>query len=60
MNKPKQHPSKPALRLIKGDAPTSELQAAPEIKPEHKSSLVNFMQSFADAVDRDVRLLLEI
>lgn len=52
-----------ALKLIQGgpevQAPASEAPA-PEAKPRRKSALVQFMTAYADSIDRDVKLLLDL
>jgi hypothetical protein len=51
--------ARPVLRLIKGGEPPV---AAPAPKPAEapKSPLLAFMRAYADAVERDVRLILEV
>lgn len=59
-NPPAQKP-KPGLRLIQGgpEAPAADAPQ-PEQKPRRKSALVQFMTAYADSIDRDVKLLLDL
>lgn len=50
---------RPILRLVKAQPPETPTPPTPEKKPRPGSALVAFMTAYADAIDRDVKLLLE-
>lgn len=67
----KPNTKKPALRIIPGgQAPAPKAPAAPqaavpetpqaEAKPRPKSNLGKFFTAYADSIDRDVKLLLDL
>jgi hypothetical protein len=45
---------KPALRIVRPD------EGQPEPKPEPKSKLGKMLTAYADAIDRDIQLLLDL
>jgi hypothetical protein len=56
--------ARPVLRLIKGGEPPVVVPPpmpaeAPKLEAP-KSALLSFMRAYADAVERDVRLILEV
>lgn len=51
--------SRPALRLLKGGDP-EPIAKPSEPVDQPKSPFAQFMKAYADAIDREVRLLLEI
>ncbi len=54
-------PPRNGLRLVNSVAETApEATAVAAEKPRRKSSLVQFMTAYADSIDRDVKLLLDI
>ena len=52
----KQAPARGGLRLIQCDKPDAQA----EVKERPKNPFVEFMTAYADAIDRDVKTILEL
>ncbi len=54
-------PPRNGLRLVHGGVEDkAPAEAPPTERPRRKSALVQFMTAYADSIDRDVKLLLDL